>query len=109
VPPQPLGPLQVEFKLPTLHGTMISFADVDYANHGKNRTGIARAHGLIVHLGGSCHGEAHGIPCPIRWRPGTTAGIAKIAECFENIQWRDFRLMTRSGAVATPSRSQRKP
>ncbi len=100
VTPQPLGSLQVEFEFPALDGTMISFADINHSN--------PRALAPIINLGGSYNGEAHGVPRSILWRPGTTAGIAKIAKCFENIGCRGFVLMSGSSAVAAPSTSQGK-
>jgi len=109
VAPQPLGIPGVEFELPALGWTRVSFADVNHANHGKNLAETAGALVPIVNLTGSCNGEAHGIPRAIRWRPGTTGGIAKIAKRFENILRRIFVRMSGSGAVAAPSTSQRKP
>lgn len=108
MPPQPLGALRVEFEFAALDWTMISFADVDHPNRGKNRTGIPRALAPPINFGVSCNREAHGIPCPLPRRPGTTAGIAKIAKCLENIGWGVFILMSGSGAVAAPSTAQRK-
>ena len=100
VAPQPLGRLQVEFEFAALDGTMISFADVDHAN--------LRALAPIIKLGGSYDGEAHGVPRSILGRPGTTAGIAKVAKCFEDIRGRGLVLMSGSRAMAAPSTSQGK-
>jgi len=109
VAPTPVGLLQVEFEFSALDRAMVSFADVDQANHGKSLAETAGTLVPMANLTGSGNGEAHGIPCAISWRPGTTCGIAKIAKRFKHILRRIFVRMSGSGATTAPSTSQRKP
>ncbi len=100
---------QVEFQIAVFHRPMISFADITENEHaGWNRRGVSwfGTRGWVM---GSGDGEAHCIPNAFRRGPRTTAGVPKIAECFQNVLRRKFAFVPGSRAVTAPSAPQGKP
>src|ERR1700728_324595 len=53
--------------------------------------------------------KPHRIPRSLARQSATTLGVAKVAELPQFFRRRSFMLVSRSGAVATPSAAQRKP
>jgi hypothetical protein len=108
---QPCGPRQVELQVSMFDGPMVFFADIAQAKnaHRANWPGIS-AMLALGRIGRRTHGEPHRVPgaIVILWSPATTAGIAKIAESFENVLCWNLALVAGCGAVAAPSRAQRK-
>jgi len=53
------------------------------------------------------HRESDRIAGPLQRRPRATAGVAQIAECFNDILGRSLVFVPRSGAVPRPTATQR--
>src|SRR5438270_4540658 len=92
-----------------LHRPMILFADVaKHKNAGRNIGRISRLtpDGQVAR---SRYRNSNRIPKALLRRPVTTARIAQVAKCFQNILGRSFANVTWSRAVPAPPGAERKP
>jgi hypothetical protein len=106
--PQPCGLCQVKFQIAICDGPVISLADVTENQHACRECGDISC-GPQINVARSRDRESNCIPSPLCWRPVATAGVSKIAECFQNILRRQLAFMARSRAMPAPSAAQWKP
>ena len=106
--PQPDRLPQVKFQIAIRDGPVISFTHISQHQDAGRQCGDG-SRGPQVNVARSRDRESHCIPYTVRWRPTATAGIAKIAECFQNVLPRQFAFVAGSCAVPTPSSAQWKP
>jgi len=100
-----LGPcelLHIKFKIAPLYRPMIPFANIRNVNQSRNIVFFR-----ILPISRRRQREAHGVPLAVWRRPRAAAGIAQIAECFDDMLRRSFIFVLRSGTAASPSSTQR--
>jgi len=108
VPSKPNRLRQIKFQIPIFDRPVIQLANVTEQQDAGPETGdISSGPQVNVARSGDC--ESNCIPHAVPWRPVATAGITKIAECFQNILRGQLAFVAGSRAVPAPSTAQRKP
>jgi hypothetical protein len=99
---------EIEFQFSLTRGTVRLFVNVNDAKYSGRRVvpGVCVPVSRILDRCGNRKSQS--IPAPFRRHPTATAGIAQIAETFEDILRRNGLLVAGSRAMATPSATERK-
>lgn len=107
---QPHCLCEIELQFPMFHREMIFLANITQANDPRRGRAL-QITSLLARIGieRSRNRESHRILRPLRRSPAATAGVAEIAESFQDVLRRYFPLMSRGGAVPAPAATQRKP
>jgi hypothetical protein len=107
--PQPGRSRQIEFQVAVFDRTMVSFANVTKEKDSGRHSGDISCSVPVSRIGRRGDGESDRIPKAFLRRPAATTCVSEVAECFQDVLRRTLAFVPGRHAVATPSRSQRKP